>query len=332
MKAIRSVTTGGPDTLELHELPTPQPGAGEVLIDVQAAGVNYPDTLIIRDLYQFRPPRPFTPGTEVAGTVAAAGEGVQRVRPGDRVFAILMQNGGFATHALAKENELLPLPADMSSEEAAAFLMTYGTSYYALKNRAALQPGETLLVLGAAGGVGSAAVQLGRTLGARVIAAVSSQEKADFCRTLGADDTLIYPRELDKESQKTLTRQIKDIAGSDGVQVAYDPVGGPWAEPVLRCMAWEGRYLVVGFPGGIPAPPWNLILLKSCQVVGVFWGAAVMRDLSQHLENVQELQQMVAEGHIRPQVTQTFPLEQTADALKLLESRQAKGKLVIVPG
>lgn len=331
MKSLMSVTVGGPETLELTESPTPEPGKGQVLIEVKAAGVNYPDTLIIRDLYQFKPPRPFTPGTEVAGIVRAVGEGVQHVRVGDDVFAIMMQNGGFATHAVALEHEVTPLPDGMTHEEAAAFMMTYGTSYYALKDRGQLQSGETLFILGAAGGVGSAAIELGKAMGAKVIAGVSSQAKADFCRELGADEVLVYPRELDKEAQRALSKEIKSVAGGEGVNVVYDAVGGAYAEPSLRAMAWEGRYLVIGFPAGIPAPPLNLTLLKSCQIVGVFWGAAVMRDPAGHLKNVQEMSELFQSGKIRPRVTKTFPLADGAAALTHLESREATGKVVITP-
>ena len=330
MKALMSVTVGGPESLELTELPTPEPGKGEVLIEVKAASVNYPDTLIIRDLYQFKPPRPFTPGTEVAGVVTAIGEGVQRAKVGDSVFAIMLKNGGFATHAVAKEHEVTPVPDGMSHEEAASFIMTYGTSYYALKDRAHLQPGETLFILGAAGGVGSAAIELGKAMGARVVAGVSTQEKADFCKELGADETLVYPRELDKDGQKALSKEIKALC-PEGVNVAYDGVGGAYAEPTLRSMAWEGRYLVVGFPAGIPAPPLNLTLLKSCQIVGVFWGAAVMRDPQGHVKNVGEMSAMYAEGKIKPRVTKCFPLAEGAAALTHLESRSATGKVVITP-
>lgn len=331
MKALMSVTCGGPESLELTELPTPEPGEGQVLIEVKAASVNYPDTLIIRDLYQFKPPRPFTPGTEVAGVITAVGEGVKRAKVGDEVFAILLQNGGFATHAIAKEQEVMPLPPGMSHEEAAAFMMTYGTSYYALKDRAHLQPGETLFILGAAGGVGSAAIELAKAMGARVIAGVSSQDKANFCKSIGADETLVYPKELDKDGQKALSKEIKAIAGGDGVNVVYDAVGGAYAEPALRAMAWEGRYLVIGFPAGIPAPPLNLTLLKSCQIVGVFWGAAVMRDPASHLQNVKEMAAMFQDGKIKPRVTKTFSLEDGPAALTHLESRAATGKVVITP-
>lgn len=331
MKSLMSVTVGGPETLELKELPTPEPAEGQVLIEIKAAGVNFPDTLIIRDLYQFKPPRPFTPGTEVSGVVTAVGDGVQRVTVGDEVFAIMMQNGGFATHALAQEHELTPLPQGMTHEEAAGFLMTYGTSYYALKDRGQLQSGQSLFITGAAGGVGSAAIELGKAMGAKVIAGVSSQEKAEFCRHLGADETLVYPRELDKDAQRALSKEIKSLAGGEGVDVVYDAVGGAYAEPSLRAMAWGGRFLVVGFPAGIPAPPLNLTLLKSCQIVGVFWGAAVMRDPAGHLQNVKEMSEMFRDGKIRPRVTRTFSLEDGAAALTHLESRQATGKVVITP-
>ena len=331
MKALISDTPGGPQSLQLVEQPTPEPGSGEILIEVKAAGVNYPDTLIIRDMYQFKPPRPFTPGTEVAGTVAAVGDGVSRVSVGDSVFAILMGNGGFATHAVGKEHEVTPLPAGMSHEEAAAFMMTYATSYYALKDRARLQPGETLLILGAAGGVGSAAIELGKAMGAKVIAAVSTESKAEFCKELGADEALVYPLVLDKDAQRTLSKSMKALAGEGGVNVVYDAVGGAYAEPALRAIAWDGRYLVIGFPAGIPSLPLNLMLLKSCQVVGVFWGAAVMRDPAAHAQNVSELFELFQAGKIKPRVTKSFPLAEGAAALTHLESRAATGKVVITP-
>jgi NADPH2:quinone reductase len=331
MKALISDTPGGPEKLKLLDKPTPEAGKGQVLIEVKAAGVNYPDTLIIRDLYQFKPPRPFTPGTEVSGVVAAVGEGVKRVKEGDKVFAILMNNGGFATHALAQEHEVTPLADGMSHEEAAAFMMTYATSYYALKDRAHLQSGETLFILGAAGGVGSAAIELGKAMGAKVIAAVSSQEKAEFCKELGADETLVYPCELDKDAQRALSKEIKALSGGNGVDVVYDGVGGMYAEPALRAIAWEGRYLVVGFPAGIPSIPLNLTLLKSCQIVGVFWGAAVMRDPAAHAKNVGEMFELFKAGKIKPRVTKSFSLEDGAAALTHLESRSATGKVVITP-
>ena len=331
MKALISKTAGGPETLELIEQPTPQIGNGQVLIEVKAAGVNYPDTLIIRDLYQFKPARPFTPGTEVSGVVAAVGDDVSRVKVGDKVFAMLMNNGGFATHAVAQQHEVTPLPDGISHEEAAAFMMTYATSYYALKDRAQLQPGETLFILGAAGGVGSAAIEIGKAMGATVIAGASTQGKADFCKELGADKMLVYPAELDKDAQRGLSKEIKSLAGGDGVNVVYDGVGGAYAEPALRAIGWEGRYLVVGFPAGIPSIPLNLTLLKSCQIVGVFWGAAVMRDPAAHANNLAQLIQWYQTGKIKPRVTKVFSLAEGSAALRHLESRTATGKVVITP-
>ncbi|MCE8517222.1 NADPH:quinone oxidoreductase family protein [Ruegeria pomeroyi] len=330
MKAMLSTAVGGPETLELTELPDPTPGKGELLVRVHAAGVNFPDTLIIRDLYQMKPPRPFAPGGEIAGEVLAVGEGVNGYAPGDRVLA-LTGHGGFATHLTVKANVAVKIPDAMPYDEAACFIFTYGTSHHALKDRAALQSGETLLILGAAGGVGAAAIELGKAAGARVIAAVSSQEKAEFCRQIGADETLIYPRELDRDGQKALSAEIKKLAGGDGVNVVYDAVGGAYAEPCLRAMAWQGRYLVVGFPAGIPSIPLNLTLLKGCQIVGVFWGASVFRDPKGHAENVADLFRLYAEGRIKPQICARFPLDQAGAALEMMQDRKVLGKVVITP-
>ena len=329
MKALMSVEPGGPETLKLMEVDDPEVPGGSVLIRVHAAGCNFPDTLIIRDLYQFKPERPFAPGGEVAGVIETVGEGVDQSLVGKRVAASAGAFGGYSSHVVVKADAPIPLPDELSFEEAAAFLMTYGTSYYALKDRAFLKPNEALVVLGAAGGVGSAAVELGKAMGAKVIAAVSSEAKAEFCRGLGADDTIVYPRELDdRDAQKALSNEIKEKTGG-GADVLYDSVGGPYCEPALRAMGWEGRYLVVGFPAGIPKPPLNLTLLKSCQIVGVFWGAAVMRDWAAHMRNMNDLVTMMREGKIRPRVTASFPLEQGAEALKLLEGREATGKIVL---
>ncbi len=329
MKALMSVATGGPETLELQEVPTPEPGRGEVRIAIKAASVNFPDTLVIRDLYQFKPPRPFAPGGEVAGIVEAVGDGVSSVKPGDNVFALLGSTGGFATHAVTDAMRCVPLPDGMPHDEAAAFMMTYGTSHYALKDRARLQEGESLLITGASGGVGSAAIELGKAAGARVIAGVSSEDKAAFCRDLGADEVIIYPTELDRDAQRALSKEIKAKAGGDGVNVVYDAVGGDYAEPAIRALAWEGRFLVVGFPAGIPKIPLNLMLLKSCQIVGVFWGAATMRDPAGHGQNLMELFALYQAGKIRPRITEQFALEDGAKALARLENRQATGKIVL---
>ncbi|WP_170413171.1 NADPH:quinone oxidoreductase family protein [Ruegeria atlantica] len=328
MQALLSVAPGGPETLELTTLPDPVPGKGELLVGVKAAGVNFPDTLMIQDLYQIKPPRPFAPGGEIAGEVLGVGEGVTGFEVGDRVLA-LTGYGGFATQATVKAATAVKFPKTMPFEDAACFIFTYGTSYHALKDRAALQPGETLLVLGAAGGVGSAAIELGKAMGARVVAAVSSTEKADFCRQIGADETIIYSRQMDRDAQKAFSSEIKAVAGADGVDVVYDAVGGDYAEPALRSMAWNGRFLVVGFPAGIPKIPLNLPLLKGCQVVGVFWGASVYRDPKGNAENVKELFDLYAKGQIKPQIRARFALADASDALTMLNDRTVLGKVVV---
>ncbi|WP_171129477.1 MULTISPECIES: NADPH:quinone oxidoreductase family protein [unclassified Ruegeria] len=328
MQSLLSVTPGGPETLELRTLPDPEPKPGELLVRVHAAGVNFPDTLVIRDLYQIKPPRPFAPGGEIAGEVVSIGEGVTGFDPGDRVLALTV-HGGFSTHLCLKAATAVKIPEAMPYDEAACFLFTYGTSYHALKDRGALHAGETLLVLGAAGGVGSAAIELGKAMGARVIAAVSSEEKAEFCTSIGADETLIYPREMTREAQKELSAQIKQLTGGSGVDVAYDAVGGDYAEPVVRSMAWNGRFLVVGFPAGIPSIPLNLTLLKGCQIVGVFWGSSVFRDPKAHAANVGELFDLYLQGKIKPKITARFRLEQASEALTLLADRSTLGKVVI---
>ncbi len=328
MKAMMSHEPGGPQTLKMTELETPPPGPGQVRIAVKAAGVNFPDTLIIRDVYQFKPPRPFAPGGEVAGVINAVGDGVTGLSIGDRVLAGAV-NGGYATHFIADSARVNKIPDAMPFDEAAAFMLTYGTSHYALKDRAKIQPGQSLFILGAAGGVGAAAIELGKAFGAKVVAGVSSPEKAAFCRELGADETLIYPRELDRDGQKTLSAEIKRLCGGEGADVVYDAVGGDYAEPALRALAWEGRFLVVGFPAGIPKIPLNLTLLKSCQIVGVFWGAFTMREPDKNAEYVAELFRFYAEGKIKPRVTARFPLERAADALEMLQSRKATGKIIL---
>ncbi|EEE38105.1 oxidoreductase, zinc-binding dehydrogenase family [Rhodobacteraceae bacterium KLH11] len=331
MQALLSVTPGGPETLELTTLPDPTPARGEILVRVRAAGVNFPDTLMIRDLYQIKPPRPFAPGGEIAGEVLSVGEGVADFAPGDRVLA-LTGHGGFATHLTLKSSTAVKIPDAMPFEDAACFIFTYGTSYHALKDRANLQAGETVLILGAAGGVGSAAIELAKAMGARVIAAVSSEHKATFCQELGADETLIYPRELDRAAQKALSARIKALAGGDGADVVYDAVGGDYAEPALRSIAWGGRYLVVGFPAGIPSIPLNLPLLKGCQITGVFWGASVFRDPAGHARNMQELFRLYGQRKLAPRISARFPLTRAAEAIGLLDRREARGKVVVTMG
>lgn len=331
MQALLSVTKGGPETLELTTLPDPSPAKGEILVRIHAAGVNFPDTLMIRDLYQIKPPRPFAPGGEIAGEVMGVGEGVSGFEPGDRVLA-LTGHGGFATHLTLNAAMAVKIPPGMPYEDAACFIFTYGTSHHALKDRADLKPGETVLILGAAGGVGSAAIELAKAAGARVIAAVSSQDKADFCREIGADETLIYPRNLDRDGQKALSAQIKALSGGEGVDVVYDAVGGDYAEPALRAMAWNGRFLVVGFPAGIPSIPLNLTLLKGCQIVGVFWGASVFRDPGGHAENMAELFALYGAGKVKPRISAVYPLERANEAIEALERRAARGKVVVKIG
>ena len=328
MKAMLSTAPGGPDSLEWTEMPTPEPKKGEVRVAVRAAGVNFPDTLIIRDLYQLKPPRPFAPGGEIAGVVEAVGDGVTGLTEGDRVIA-MPGFGGFVTHLCVDQSICVKIPDAMPFDEAACFVFTYGTSYYALKDRGQLGEGQTLLVLGAAGGVGSAAIELGKAMGAKVVAAVSSEDKAAFCRDLGADETVIYPREMDRDAQKAFSAAIKAAAGPRGVDVAYDAVGGDYAEPAIRAMGWNGRFLVVGFPAGIPSIPLNLTLLKSCQIVGVFWGASTRVDPKGHQANMRDLFDLYARGQIRPRVTASFPMEDAAKALHHISDRKVLGKVVL---
>jgi NADPH:quinone reductase-like Zn-dependent oxidoreductase len=329
MKALLSDEPGGPETLRLTELPDPVPGAGELLVRVRAAAVNYPDVLIIEDKYQFRPPRPFAPGGEIAGEVESVGEGVTGWKPGDRLIAVPGW-GGMAEKIVIPAKAAIPLPDERSFTDGAALLLTYATSIHALYDRGKLQAGETLLVLGAAGGVGLAAVELGKAKGASVIAAVSSDEKAAAARNAGADAAIVYPRgPFDKDGQKALAQLFKDAVGPDGADVIYDPVGGDYAEPALRSIAWEGRYLVVGFPAGIPKLPLNLTLLKSCDVCGVFWGAFAARDPKANAAHVAELFRLWDEGKIRPYVSGTFALEKGGDAIAAMAARKVIGKLVV---
>lgn len=328
MKAMLSIEPGGPESLTWTDLPDPAPAKGELLVEIRAAGVNFPDTLIIQDLYQMKPPRPFAPGGEIAGVVAAIGEGVEGYAIGDRVLA-LTGHGGFATHRCIDAAQAIRIPDAMPFEDAACFVFTYGTSYHALKDRAHMKPGESLLILGAAGGVGVAAIELGKAMGAKVIAAVSSDDKAAFCREVGADETLVYGRSLDKGQQKEFSSQIKALSGKDGVDVVYDSVGGAYSEPALRAMAWEGRFLVVGFPAGIAQIPMNLPLLKGCDIVGVFWGASVYRDPKGHAENMAELFALYEQGKIKPRISETLKMQDAATALNLVQDRKALGKIVL---
>ena len=328
MKALLSKTPGGPDALVLEDVPSPQSGEGDVVVDVKAVGVNYPDVLMIQDMYQFKPERPFSPGGEISGIVKAVGADVTRVKVGDRVMGSIGW-GGMAEEVVVDQHRVRAFPEAMSFEEAAALLMTYGTSWYALKDRGHCKAGESLLVLGAAGGVGLAAVELGKAIGMDVIAAASSQEKVDLCLEKGASKGLVYPRgPLDKGQQKALSDKIKELGGG-GVDVIYDGVGGDYAEPALRAMNWDGRFLVIGFPAGIPKMPLNLTLLKSCNIVGVFWGAAIARDPEANEENIRELFAMYEAGKIKPHVSSTYPLDKAPDAITELMERKARGKVVV---
>jgi NADPH2:quinone reductase len=329
MKAMLSKAVGGPETLVLEDRPDPVAEPGKVVLSIKACGVNYPDFLMIQDMYQFKPERPFAPGGEVAGVIEVVGEGVTNVKVGDRVLASLGW-GGMAEKALVDAGRVVPIPDAMPFDEAAAFMMTYGTSYYGLKDRGELKAGETLLVLGAAGGVGLAAVELGKAMGARVIAAASSQEKVDLAIKHGAESGVVYPSgPFDKDGKKALANLLKEACGPTGWDVAYDGVGGDYAEATIRASGWNGRFLVIGFPAGIPAVPLNLTLLKSCSIVGVFWGAAVARDPKGHAQNVRELMALYAQGKIRPHVSEHFPLAKAGDAIAHLASRKAMGKVVV---
>jgi len=328
MKAMLSTAPGGPEALEWTEMPTPEPEKGQVRIRIRAAGLNFPDTLIIRDLYQTKPPRPFAPGGEIAGDVEAIGEGVTSVGVGDRVLA-LTGFGGFASHILIDAKSAVKIPDAMPYGDAACFIFTYGTSHHALKDRAQVKPGESVLILGAAGGVGAAAIELAKAAGAKVIAAVSSQEKADFCRELGADEAIVYPLEMNRDAQKAFSDEIKSLTDKKGVDIVYDAVGGNYAEPAIRALAWKGRFLVVGFPAGIPKIPLNLALLKGAQIVGVFWGAAVHYEPEGHAENMQDLFEMYANGQVKPRISASFPLEKAADALVMMQDRKVLGKVVL---
>jgi len=315
----------GVDALQWQELPTPEPQAGQVRLAVKASSLNFPDILIVQNKYQFKPAPPFVPGSEFAGIVEAVGEGVTSVKPGDRVAA-MAGTGGFGTHAIVPAEKLVPLPPTMSFEHGAAFLMTYGTSQHALLDRGALQPGETVLVLGAAGGVGTAAIQIAKAVGARVIAAASTDDKCARCREIGADATINYTRENIRDALKALTN-------GRGPDVVYDPVGGDLAEPVFRSIAWRGRYLVVGFAGGgIPALPLNLSLLKGAAIVGVFWGDFVRREPAAFQRDLQQLGQWYAEGKVRPVLDQTLKLSDLMAAYARMSSREVVGKLVLTQG
>ena len=332
MKAVLSKTPGPPETLVIEEVPDPRPGPNQVLVAVRACSVNYPDVLIIQDLYQFKPERPFAPGSEASGVVEAVGPGVADPKVGDRVL-VMTGSGGMAEKLVAPADRCVRIPDAMPFDDAASFILTYGTSYYALKNRAQLRAGETLLVLGAAGGVGLAAVELGKAAGARVIAAASSDEKVALARRRGADAGVVYPPgPFDKAGARALADLLKTACGPNGADVIYDPVGGEYAEAALRSIAWNGRFLVIGFPAGIPKIPLNLALLKSCNIIGVFWGAFTRREPEANDTNTRELIELYARGAIKPEISEHFPLERAGEAIAHLAARKAMGKIVVTMG
>jgi NADPH2:quinone reductase len=322
MKAVLCKSYGPPENLTFEEIDDPKPGAGEVLIDIYAAGLNFPDTLQIEGKYQFQPPFPFIPSSEVAGIVAEVGEGVTRVSVGDRVLAAV-GNGAMAERVVAKEGGVERIPDSMDMRTASGFGMVYGTSYHSLKQRADLQPGETVLVLGASGGVGIAAIEIAKAFGARVIAAASTDEKLQVCKDAGADELINY-------SDGVLKEKVKDLTDQNGADVIYDAVGGDMFDQATRCINWKGRFLIVGFASGrIPKLPANLALLKGCQYVGVFWGAFRVREPEVHDQNTRELFELFNQGKLKPLVKDCFPLEQYEDALNIFIQRKAVGKVVI---
>jgi NADPH:quinone reductase len=323
MKALLCKAWGLPDTLVVEDVADPVAGPGQAVVRVHAAGVNFPDALIIQNKYQFTPALPFVPGSECAGVVEQVGEGVMQVKPGDRVIA-LTASGAFAERVLADAAALTPLPAEVDFATGSAFLLTYGTAYHALADRGALKPGETLLVLGAAGGVGLTAIEIGKIMGARVIACASSDEKLALCRQYGADALINY-------ASADLREQVRELTGGKGVDVVYDPVGGAYAEPAVRSLGFDGRYLVIGFASGdIPRIPLNLLLLKVASLVGVFWGAFAKAQPERSAANLTELFDWYAHGRLRPHVSATFPLADYGKALDTVMNRRVKGKVVLV--
>jgi NADPH:quinone reductase len=322
MKALLCKQYGLPDTLVYEDTPDPVPAAGEVVIDMKAAGVNFPDVLIIQNKYQFHPALPFSPGGELAGVVSAVGEGVTHVKVGDRVIGS-SGHGAFAERVLVKASRVIPMPPKVDFETAAAFILTYGTSYHAVKDRGALKAGETLLVLGAAGGVGLSAIEIGKALGARVIAAASTEEKLAVTREHGADATINYATE-------DLRERIKALTDGKGPDVIYDPVGGQYAEPAFRSIGWRGRYLVIGFANGeIPRLPLNLMLLKGASVVGVFWGDFVSREPAHFQRDLAEMFDLLGQGRLRPHISGRYRLQDGAKALNDMMSRKVTGKVIV---
>jgi len=324
MKALLCTEFGPLEKLTIREIPKPSPGPGQVLLDVKASSLNFPDVLMAQGLYQVKPPLPFSPGTEMAGVVVETGVDVQGVKTGDRVIA-MPGWGGFAEECAVDAGRLIPLPEGMDFDTGAAFLYTYETSLHALRDRGRLQAGETLLVLGAAGGVGLAAVEIGKAMGARVIAAASSEDKLALCKERGADEAINYVSE-------NLRGCINELTGQRGVDIVFDPVGGSYTETALRAMAWGGRLLVIGFAAGdIPKIPINLALLKERSIIGVYWGESIKHDPEGHARNVKQLVEWLAAGKVNPVISERVPLSEAADAMKRMFNRQVKGKVVVLP-
>ena len=324
MKALLCEAYGPIDTLVVKDIPSPVPGPKQLLIKVKAAAVNFPDALMVQGLYQVKPPLPFTPGAEISGIVQSVGAEVMHYKPGDRIIAMVGQ-GGFAEECIAEAARTMPLPAGMDFESGAALVLTYGTSLHALRDCGHLKVGETLVVLGAAGGVGISAIEIGKAMGARVIAAASSDDKLALCKKVGADETVNY-------STENLKDRINELTGGKGADVVYDPVGGAYTEPAMRALAWRGRLLVIGFAAGeIPKIPLNLALLKERSIVGVYWGDSVKHDPAGHLANMRQLHEWFAAGAIRPVVSEHFPLAAAKDAIAKIANRQVKGKIVVLP-
>ncbi len=314
---------GHPNKMVLADIPSPQPDKNEIVLAVKACSVNFPDTLIVQGLYQFKPDLPFSPGSDVSGVVKAVGENIKHLKPGDEAFGIV-PHGGFAEEVVVPGKAAFPKPAGMDHQIAASFMMAYGTSYYALKNRGQLKKGETLLVLGASGGVGLAAVELGKIMGATVIAAASTDEKLALCKQQGADELINY-------TEEDLKTKVKALTDGNGADVVLDPVGGKYTEAALRATAWDGRLLIVGFPAGIAKIPMNLPLLKSCQIVGIFWGAFAMRAPNENLQNTMALIQLYRDGQLKPYIQKTYSLSNAQQALIDMMDRKVMGKIVVVP-
>ena len=327
MKAFVCKEFGPIESHGIEEVPDPVAGDGQVVVDIKATGISFPDVLIVQGLYQFKPPFPFSPGGEISGVVSAVGNGVTRFKEGDRVMGNV-GSGGLVEKGAYFEQQLMPLPETMDFKVAAGFSLNYGTTIHGLKQRGELKAGETILILGAGGGLGITAIHVAKAMGAKVLAGVSSQEKLDLCKKEGADEGIIYPREMDRDAQKELSNQIKEMSGG-GVDVIYDIVGGDYAEPSLRAIKRHGRYLVIGFTAGIPKMPLNLTLLKECQIIGVFWGQFAGLDRAINKENFEELFQMHADGKIKPFVSETYPLDKAGEAIKSLEDRKVLGKVVV---